>query len=697
MRKFYTRIVSRSKDFFPILFFFWMTYIIFAPSTLFLNNIDEFRMHYIYLLPTFCIMSVIVLTILVMPCIALPDRFVNLYYVLIFTLTLCIYIQMNFLNPPFRTLDGADINWNMYSYWGYLSPSVWIFAFLIVLIFFLHSEKSMKKIAKYCAIFLSLVQFVSLVIMIVMAEVNADNYGRFAFLKEEQFSIGEEKNIVVFVVDSLQVEAMKEYSINHAESLNDFTFFTNTVSGGAPTHGGMPVLLTGIEYDPMQSHNDYCKEIWEQTHLYDDLEKEGYDIRFFTCDSTDGMPEGYIKGYEKISTAVVSNHKKFIPNIYKLVNFITFPQQLKKYFCVSTEDITDNIGTYAKNKSLEQYYDIDDLKFYDELLNSELDDSYDKTFRLYHLNGAHPPFRLNEKLERVEESATSEIQQIAGVMKIIILYIEKLKSEGLYDQTTIIVTGDHGQHEVGNLMINPAILIKRAGEHHGLVFNNAPICFRNVVATIIQEAGIDYSEYGPTVYDIRQNSDIERLHTFPTSLIDTDYFEIDDCWKEEDWYRIRVDESGNAHTWNPYQQNRINYDMGDIIAFDNQNDYGRKLNYRIYKENGNAILSNEVTMCFNFENIKVADIIFTTKIAEVYNDSQKMKIYVNGKYIEDVVVTAGAIGENISFVIPKEMICDMMVIRLVFPGAVTPNMMDDNNQDSRILSIGINEMQLEQK
>ena len=53
-------------------------------------------------------------------------------------------------------------------------------------------------------------------------------------------------------------------------------------------------------------------------HIYSDLKDNRYNIRFFTCDATAGMPEGYIDGYEKVSTAVVSDHRKFIKNLYSL-------------------------------------------------------------------------------------------------------------------------------------------------------------------------------------------------------------------------------------------------------------------------------------------------------------------------------------------------------------------------------------------
>ncbi|MBO5451983.1 MAG: hypothetical protein J6A11_10640, partial [Lachnospiraceae bacterium] len=338
-------------------------------------------------------------------------------------------------------------------------------------------------------------------------------------------------------------------------------------------------------------------------------------------------------------------------------------------------------------------YDFDDVAFYNELMETQLDIKYDKTFRLYHFSGAHPPFKINENMERVSES--SEAQQIAGLMRIIDCYIDKLKKEGLYDKTTIIVAGDHGQHEEGNLMINPAILVKRQDEHHELEYNDAPVCLRNVVATIIEQADIDYLPYGPTLYDIESDNDIERLHTIPQALIYEDYFKRDDCWTEKEWYRLGVGEDGSLYTWNPYEQNKINYSLGDVISFDNPDKYAQNLNYRIYQENEMAVFSNEVAMCFEIQKPEIKDLLLEMEIAKVINNTQKMKVYVNGDYIAEENLTSEQIGEKVTVKIPKEIVSDTMVIRWVFPGAVTPHMLDEKDQDGRILSIGVKTIQLQ--
>lgn len=698
MQKTFIRTKERLKYLILMLLFFWMTYVIFAPSVLFLNNIDEFRMHYIYLLPSFIIVSVISISLLFFIGWIIPAKGLKVYYAFLFTITLGMYLQMNFLNPPFRSLDGSAIDWDRFSAWGYLSAGIWLLILVVTGVCLLIFKEKMIKVMKYIASFLSVVQFITLITMIIIAETGEDNYGSFAFSKKDQFSIGSDRNIVVFVLDSLQVESMEEYFEEwpeEKEEFEDFTFFTNTVSGGAPTVEAMPVLLTGIEYDPMQPYVDYCNEIWKQTTVYDELKNAGYDIRLFTNSATKGMPEGYIDGYERTGTAVVSNHKMFITKLYSLVNFFCFPQQIKEEFYISSNEITDNIGSYSKeSKSLEEYYEFNDVIFYNELINSKIDITCNKAFRLYHLDGAHVPYTINENMEKVN-GETSEKEQIKGVMKIVKLYMNKLKENELYDDTTIIITGDHGRHEVGNLMVNPAIFIKRANEEHLLEYSKSPICFRNVVATIMMEAGVNYFKYGPSVYDIMPDSDVERLQTVWHEIIDGSSLENDACWKESNWHRIRVSNDGmQIKTWNPYENNKINYELEDIITFEEENPYSNNLNYRIYKENGNAVVSNELTLCFNIPNIKAGDTNFEFVLSQVYGNEQKMRFYVNGQWISELTCTEDMINQKQSVTIPKEVVDDIMVIRMVFPGAVTPHMLDETNDDNRVLSVGFREIEI---
>ena len=152
-------------------------------------------------------------------------------------------------------------------------------------------------------------------------------------------------------------------------------------------------------------------------------------------------------------------------------------------------------------------------------------------------------------------------------MKEIYLYMDMMKEAGVYDSSIIVILGDHGQHEIGSPEINPAVLVKSPYESHDtLQYNSSPVHFRNVVATIAGTVTEDYSVYGPSVYDITKESDVERLHTFRGEIGERMGLKGDN----NAYHRIIVSDNARENEyqiWNPHEINRITYETGDLIDF----------------------------------------------------------------------------------------------------------------------------------
>ena len=84
--------------------------------------------------------------------------------------------------------------------------------------------------------------------------------------------------------------------------------------------------------------------------------------------------------------------------------------------------------------------------------------------------------------------------------------------------------------------------------------------------------------------------------------------------------------------------------------------------------------------------------------SDVYNDLQKARIYVNGNKIENVVCRSDEAGDEKIVEISKDMVKDnILILRMVFPNAVTPNQIDRTNSDTRVLSVTFNSMWLEKE
>lgn len=681
------------KRVFPALLFFVVTFAIFTPTSLFLSNYAEFLLRYTDIIPVILSVSFL-LAIVIYFCafFLFGEKHLPVFIAILFGISLSLYFQGNFLNPDLPTLDGTSIRWETYKYENIISGSFWILCLLLCLAFLYLRKEKTEIFMKYISYFLSAVQLVTLVVLLIITPMEISQSG---YTKVDEFTIGSEENIILFVIDTLQASVMEEYITSEAYTdgaLDDFTFFDNAVAGGATTLVALPVLLTGLEYDPTREFMTYNAEIWKDTEFYNDLHDNGYDVRFFTTSRYFRDPaEGLVDNFESTGKYWISDYPSFSLRFYQLVSFYLLPQCVKPYLLLPDrlimEPITD--GRFKAN----------DIVFYSELQDAkDLQEKYEKAFRFYHLSGVHRPYYFDEDMEYTIDNDVTEQAALQGDLKIVYEYIEKLKQAGVYEKSMIIIQGDHGRHEMANIEDNPALLIKLPYESHELTHNSSPVHFRNMVATMAGTFLDDYSHYGPSVYDITQDSDVERLHTIHNVIRERTF--LDDAYNTETKYtRLIINDragSGNYQIWYPYEINRIRYQIGDVIDFTKNDAYAEQINYRLYKENGAATASNELSICFELENTLQKDLELHFKYSDIYNDSQRILLYANGNKVENITCTKDGAGQEFISVISGEYLNDdKLLLRMVFPGAVTPNQLDRDDPDTRVLSVSFTSMWLE--
>ena len=690
--------IAVAKRIIPAILFLVITCCIYIPSSLFLGNRNEFVMPYyrvtdlvvLYALAVFVVLFSIGLSIR-------EEKGQYIYTLLLFFVTMGFYVQSNFLNPQMPALNGEPIDWNQFrtaSIYSHIGWGSLCMILLVLIILGIRKNVKIEKPVRYLALLLSLMQLCSLGVMIFTCRVDPDILMRCG--KEGQFEVGDH-NVIVFLVDCLQVDAVQTYlqSTENADAtLENFTLFTNTIGGGAPTNYAVPTVLTGIEYDPAQGLGEHYEEIWQEGYLLKDLREKKYDVGLYTeAKLLKGIPMESAQNIHETSGNKVGNKILFAQKMLKLTNLYMMPLSLKRYFELDTKELKDCLVTIEEA----EIYGLDNIDFYEDFQKDHLSKNKKDTFRFYHLDGVHKPFDNDEKLRRVRKNEELTLQ---GVMIILKEYMDELKALGVYDNSTIVIFGDHGRHNAEDALKYPAILVKRAGERHPLQYSDHPVCFRNLVATIGSEIEEDYTEYGPGLYDVDQESDVQRLQTMSRDAA----FRVTKAGYMADLYadsktgaRFVVDDDGAGNLtyreWNPYEINRVQYNYGDVIDFRSSGGYADSLTDRLYPAERGKTASNELTICFELPDKKTGDLEFGFTYAGVYNNTQKVRIYANGHKIENVMCTTDQIGEETTIVIPKQYVKDKPVIlRMVFPNAVTPNQLDRANEDTRVLSVTFDKM-----
>lgn len=683
----------------PAALFSGITYFIYTPSTLFLKNIDELNVTYkavfgILALVFMLWLSVIMVLVI---CTAKTGAFKYLLFV-VFSGAFGAYIQANFLNPDFPGMNGQKPDWAVYRTDTLISITVWMAVLSGICFLLLRYKKRAAKALGYVSVLLSLMQIISLIVLVLSSDKEIKNH---VFLKDDEFNLGSDQNVLIFVEDTLDADAFSQY-INseffNKESFADFTYYDNTVSGGATTAVAMPVLLSGTEYDPMQKYEDYIKEVWEENKLFSELEKNGFNSRIYSSpDSMAGMPEGFVPNFvERIENDI--DKKEFMIRLMEISCFQLAPMNMKRLFWISTDDIKKTINTS------DDIFSVSDADFYGSLIrNNGLNTKYVKTFRLYHLEGIHPPFEFDDNLNYVEHDSVTELQVIRGIAGGITNYIQYMKDKGIYDNSMIVVVGDHGRHIHGNTKANPALLIKMPFETHDFQTNSTPVAFRNLYATLIHSVSNGQNGMGASLSDISTDSDVERLHTMDRDAM----YGMDKLafYADKEFGRFIIyDTEGSTESfseWIPTDINRIDYSPGDIIDFTKESKYIKDLANRLYYNDKGAYASNELTICFDINDFKKKDMVLDIELSELMSESQTMKLYANGSRLEIYDITAQ--NKSLSLDIPEAVFDNdmldegLLVVRMVFPGAVTPHMLDEKSEDYRVLSVNIESISLDYK
>ena len=141
--------------------------------------------------------------------------------------------------------------------------------------------------------------------------------------------------------------------------------------------------------------------------------------------------------------------------------------------------------------------------------------------------GTHPGASISA--DGQSKPGVSQIEATRGCLFLIEQYITQMKKSGTFDNSTIIITADHGFSSASqDLNLHNAtsciMMVKPAGTNYGETMKTslAPVCHEDLFATIIESLGGDHSKYGRTIWEIGENEERERKYYHTTLFNDLD-------------------------------------------------------------------------------------------------------------------------------------------------------------------------------
>ena len=501
---------------------------------------------------------------------ACRGRLFGFMLMLTFAVGLAAYVQALVLNVGLPLANGDTIVWTDYMGMQVLSTVVWIAIIVGVLTYGHFRNKRAQGLVAILSTFLFVVQFVGAASLFFapteLSEVNGGggdalntdlaHRTEVVMTEDQLFTVNPNHNVVVFVLDTYDnaylnsaLRSKRDITQEVLDEFTGFTYYKNATSAMIPTRFAIPFMMTGEMPTPDELFSTYKAQRYARSTFLQDMADQDYSIGLYTDSLTIGMlPQ---EEQNRITDLTVNMHKLSSETLdfggalyalYQMGLYRDAPWPLKWAFWYYTDSINAMIVKYDPSAPPEEtIYVIDDIRYYNRLNQyglslEDTEKSYKGGFRFIHLLGSHYPFNYDENVNDLGTDGSSVIPQSIGALRIVATYIQYLKDLGVYDNTTIIVTADHGYWTITLDPIEetstPIMFVKPAQsaelDELPMVSDMTPVSHLDLQATILEAMGADPSEWQAYGYSMLSPDEIpdDRVRLYLTTDSEPDLTDV---------------------------------------------------------------------------------------------------------------------------------------------------------------------------
>lgn len=538
--------------------FMLFSMLLYLPGAIYLSNLNEFSLRLLDLVLIFLPAAFVSVSFAAMIVWLSPKSARRHLVSLCFSLGLLFWLQGNIVVWHYGPLDGSDIQWELFSRNGLIDSAVW----LIVLITALRWPKKFVDICRPAAVVIIVVQSIMLLYSAGVAQSVPDDASARNYVVDggPKYSFADDLNVILIVLDAFQSDVFFEIisdSPEYADLFSGFTYFRDAVAGSNYTELAIPALLTGRMFDNSQLRDDFLREAFLTRGITTILKRDGYIVDIYPWSGW-GNESIYFdseiaSNLRKIDRDLVTEptytekKAKEALHLLDLSLFRVAPHFLKRYIHNDQKWLVTYVATYLLPEGVKQVVATDNQfeihTFVRNIPQNLATDRGQRVFKYYHLKGAHSPLTVSDDLEFTDEffafSRQSYVYQAKANLLSLDDFFEKLRQAGIYDNSLIMVLGDHGSGESADMYIEPPgasripyhldgtkrnfrrdkaraiplVLIKRIGFEGSLEISNAPVSLMDVPATILSELGLVNRHDRSSMFEIEASAPRTRYHS----------------------------------------------------------------------------------------------------------------------------------------------------------------------------------------
>ena len=673
---------EKLKRILPVGVFLVFTVFFYGPLSLYLPNAQEFWFDLKSLLSIINLVSIVIFICICLVGIMLPNKLNGFYTMLLFGIALAAYIQGNFINLNYGVLDGTGIDWAKYKTYAVVNSLIWIICILLpfIVAFIL---KKMKKdsgtiylIILYASLFFTAIQIPALISQRI--SYTPGYKGNLSVTTDEMFSVAKNDNTFVIIVDTYDEMYFAQYMISHPEyeeQFQGFTHFENTLTAAARTIVALPAMFTGQPFLKDTTYSQYLKNTWSKENVFRSYHDAGYDTRVFTTsDYFSDDTIDYIDNFTSDSS--LDNPKILLQKVYKLTGFKFVPHVLKKKFEMETKEFDEarialhNINLFQEN----------DFLFFEDFSRNGFTISEDlkKTFRMYHLDGIHRPYKMGRDGKKNDSSTLEE--QTEGIMLYLSAMLNDMRRKGIYDASTIIICADHGDV---NLAERPLLLYKPKNATGTYTISQVPVSLFDLAVVLTDNIGspLKNQQYGMNFTKLNETDKRERhffINTSNSSQVVIDEYSTTEHANNKAFVKVM------SHEDTPSEE-ELYYRFGEVLSFESEATGNRYAKVGLSLNTGWRTMTAVplVSLEIPYRDLPDADtFVFSLGVTSITED-KKMLVKVNDVQLADIVLSLKTASNGITFDIPRDILKKSETIHIDFVFPDVPMEMLEKPMDER--------------
>lgn len=585
----------------PVIAFFVLTLFVFMPATIYLTNSVEFTsglsdllLAGICLSLLFALLLLLLLRVLRVAGPSFPERGVSL----LFAIAFMIWVQGNFLLWNYGPLDGRLIPWADLKLNGFIDGSLWIAALAAAIAL----PRFLTRHARISSLALILVQLGNFVFLFARRP-ETPSFQRYTVDTAQKYTFSQNRNLILVILDTFQSDVFAEVireDPDLAGALDGFTFYRNALGGYPATELSVALMMTGKFYDNSLPFEQWKREAYLGDSLPRVLKSSGWQVDIYPDVSyslyySNEIASNFIQRVDWRERALD------VVEIFDLTLFRCLPHFLKpcvynnqawllKPRCqrfilqagpkkIHSARLTPTAWRKPRERdrrlfSRRAYLNSQVIRFFDRMLNEAHAVDVKAAFKFYHLMIPHIPLVLDRDLryEMREVNRENYRKYAAAAVRLMGIFLEKLKRIGIYDDSLVVIVGDHGAGYQGQsfhwqegmptprgaklvshpsqVSALPLVLVKPLHARGALKVSDAPVSLGDIPATVFAGLGMEARVPGTPMPALDAAAGRQRrfmvyagrdIFSFFGDM--TEYFVTGYAWLAESWHA-----SGKVYT-----------------------------------------------------------------------------------------------------------------------------------------------------